>query len=60
MSQEALAYEADLTEAGGLRKGTWSCLIRVDSAGARKVEWARVLPEGARFRLRVTCKKSKL
>lgn len=27
---------------------------------ARKVEWARVLPEGARFRLRVTCKKSKL
>ncbi len=27
---------------------------------ARKVEWARVLPEGARFRLRVTCRKSKL
>jgi len=27
---------------------------------ARKVEWARVLPEGARFRLRVTCRKSRL
>jgi superfamily II DNA or RNA helicase len=37
---DLFAYEADLTEAGGLRKGTWSCLIRVDSAGARKVEWA--------------------
>ena len=37
---DLFAYEADLTEAGGLRKGTWSSLIRVDSAGARKVEWA--------------------
>ena len=32
---DLFAYEADLTEAGGRRKGTWSCLIRVDSAGAR-------------------------
>jgi len=37
---DLFAYEADLTEAGGRRKGTWSCLVRVDSAGARKVEWA--------------------
>jgi superfamily II DNA or RNA helicase len=37
---DLFAYEADLTEAGGRRKGTWSSLIRVDSAGARKVEWA--------------------
>jgi 23S rRNA G2445 N2-methylase RlmL len=27
---------------------------------ARKVEWARFLPEGAHFRLRVTCRKSRL
>ncbi len=27
---------------------------------ARQVEWSRVLPAGATFRLRVTCKKSKL
>jgi superfamily II DNA or RNA helicase len=37
---DLFAYEADLTEAGGLRRDTWSCLVRVDSAGARKVEWA--------------------
>jgi hypothetical protein len=36
---DLFAYEADLTEAGGRRKGTWSCLIRVDSAGARPVRW---------------------
>jgi 23S rRNA G2445 N2-methylase RlmL len=27
---------------------------------ARKVEWTRFLPEGAHFRLRVTCRKSRL
>lgn len=27
---------------------------------ARKVEWARILPEAAPFRLRVTCRKSRL
>lgn len=27
---------------------------------ARQVEWSRILPAGAAFRLRVTCKKSKL
>ena len=26
-------------EAGGKRKGTWSCLVRVDAAGARPVRW---------------------
>jgi len=36
---DLFAYEADLTEAGGRRKSTWSCLIRVDSAGARPVRW---------------------
>ena len=36
---DLFAYEADLTEAGGRRKGTWACLIRVDSAGARPVRW---------------------
>ncbi|MBT2248357.1 DUF3883 domain-containing protein [Arthrobacter sp. BHU FT2] len=33
------AFEADLNEAGGKRKSVWSCLIRVDSAGARPVRW---------------------
>lgn len=36
---DLFAYEADLSEAGGRRKGTWSCLVRVDSAGARTVRW---------------------
>lgn len=36
---DLFAYEADLNEAGGRRKGTWSQLIRVDSAGARPVRW---------------------
>jgi superfamily II DNA or RNA helicase len=36
------AYEADLTEAGGRRKSTWSCLVRVDTAGARPVRWETV------------------
>lgn len=36
---DLFAYEADLTEAGGRRKGTWACLVRVDSAGARPVRW---------------------
>ena len=30
---DLFAYEADLTEAGGKRKGTWSCLVRVDDSG---------------------------
>lgn len=36
---DLFAYEAELSEAGGRRKGTWSCLVRVDSAGARPVRW---------------------
>jgi hypothetical protein len=36
---DLFAYQADLSEAGGRRKGTWSCLVRVDSAGARPVRW---------------------
>jgi len=33
------AFEADLSEAGARRKGTWSKLVRVDSAGARPIRW---------------------
>jgi hypothetical protein len=36
---DLFAFEADLTEAGGRRTSTWSCLVRVDSAGARPVRW---------------------
>ncbi len=36
---DLFAYEADLNEAGGRRKSTWSALIRVDTAGARPVRW---------------------
>ena len=36
---DLFAYESDLSEAGGRRKGTWSTLIRVDSAGARPMRW---------------------
>jgi superfamily II DNA or RNA helicase len=36
---DLFAFEADLAEAGGRRKSTWACLIRVDSAGARPVRW---------------------
>ena len=36
---DLFAYEADLVEAGGRRKGFWSSLIRVDAAGARPVRW---------------------
>jgi len=36
---DLFAYEADLSEAGGRRKGTWSALVRVDSAGARPMRW---------------------
>jgi superfamily II DNA or RNA helicase len=46
---DLFAFEADLTEAGGRRKGTWSQLIRVDSAGARPVRWetlANLTPSG--------------
>lgn len=36
---DLFAFEADLAEAGGRRRGTWACLVRVDSAGARSVRW---------------------
>ncbi len=36
---DLFAYEAEFTEAGGRRKGTWACLVRVDSAGARLIRW---------------------
>jgi len=36
---DLFCYWADVQEAGGKRKGTWSCLIRVDAAGARPVRW---------------------
>lgn len=36
---DLFAYEAELTEAAGRRKGTWAGLIRVDSAGARPIRW---------------------
>lgn len=36
---DLFAFEADLAEAGGRRQGTWSQLLRVDSAGARPVRW---------------------
>lgn len=36
---DLFCYRSDISEAGGKRKGTWSCLIRVDAAGARPVRW---------------------
>jgi superfamily II DNA or RNA helicase len=36
---DLFCYKADVQEAGGKRKGSWSCLIRVDAAGARPVRW---------------------
>ena len=36
---DLFCYQADVQEAGGKRKGSWSCLIRVDAAGARPVRW---------------------
>ena len=36
---DLFCYRADVQEAGGRRKGTWSCLVRVDAAGARPVRW---------------------
>jgi hypothetical protein len=36
---DLFCYQATVQEAGGKRRGTWSCLIRVDSAGARTVRW---------------------
>jgi superfamily II DNA or RNA helicase len=36
---DLFSYQADVQEAGGKRKGSWSCLIRVDTAGARPVRW---------------------
>ncbi len=38
---DLFCYQADVQEAGGKRKGSWSCLIRVDAAGARPVRWGR-------------------
>ena len=36
---DLFTYEADVVEAGGRRESTWSCLVRVDAAGARPVSW---------------------
>ncbi len=36
---DLFCFEATVQEAGGKRTGTWSCLIRVDTAGARPVRW---------------------
>jgi superfamily II DNA or RNA helicase len=36
---DLFCFRSDVSEAGGKRKGTWSCLIRVDAAGARPVRW---------------------
>ncbi len=36
---DLFAFEADISEAGGKRKGTWAALVRVDSAGARLARW---------------------
>ena len=36
---DLFSFRADVEEAGGRRKGIWSCLIRVDSAGARPARW---------------------
>jgi len=36
---DLFCYRSDVQEAGGRRKGTWSCLVRVDAAGARQVRW---------------------
>jgi superfamily II DNA or RNA helicase len=36
---DLFCYQADVQEAGGKRRTTWSCLIRVDAAGARPVRW---------------------
>ena len=36
---DLFCYRSDVSEAGGKRKGTWSCLVRVDTAGARPVRW---------------------
>lgn len=42
-------FRSAVKEAGGKRTGTWSCLIRVDAAGARPVRWemlANLRPSG--------------
>jgi superfamily II DNA or RNA helicase len=36
---DLFCFQATVQEAGGKRNGTWSCLVRVDSAGARQVRW---------------------
>ena len=36
---DLFCYCASVQEAGGKRQGTWSCLVRVDSAGARVIRW---------------------
>ena len=36
---DLFCYQADVQEAGGKRRGSWSCLVRVDAAGARPVRW---------------------
>jgi superfamily II DNA or RNA helicase len=36
---DLFCYKFGVSEAGGKRQGIWSCLIRVDAAGARSVRW---------------------
>lgn len=36
---DLFCYQTEIQEAKGRRSGTWSCLIRVDAAGARPVRW---------------------
>lgn len=36
---DLFCYQVEVQEAGGRRKGSWSCLVRVDAAGARPVRW---------------------
>ncbi len=36
---DLFCYQAEIQEARGKRRCTWSCLIRVDAAGARPVRW---------------------
>ena len=36
---DLFCYQVDVQEAGGRRKGSWSCLVRVNAAGARPVRW---------------------
>ena len=36
---DLVCFEAKVTEGGGRRETTWSCLVRVDEVGAKLVNW---------------------